>query len=92
MYNFIVTTFLVVGGATPACHTHEHQQRREVGFGLIYSRRFPLARCKAESLRRLRLIIAYNNDSRFTASFSPLLVFVQLALKLGFHQQHLPDV
>jgi len=70
MYNFVVTTFLVVGGATPACHTHEHQQRRVVGFGLIYSRRFPLARCKAESLRRLRLIIAYNNDSRFTASFN----------------------
>jgi len=26
---------MVVGGASPACHPHEHQQRRSVGFGLI---------------------------------------------------------
>ena len=54
VYNSIASAFLVVGGGSAACHLHEHQQRRSVGFGL-----------------------------------SPLVVFVQLALKPGFHQQHL---
>jgi len=57
VYNSIASAFLVVGGGSAACHLHEHQQRRSVGFGL-----------------------------------SPLLVFVQLALRPGFHQQHLPGV
>ena len=54
VYNSIASASVVVGGGSAACHPHEQQQRRSVGFGL-----------------------------------SPLLVFVQLALKPGYHQQPL---
>jgi len=58
---------MVVGGASPACHPHEHQQRRSVGFGLMEK----------------PIWVGKENKSS-----SPLLVFVQWALKPGFHQQH----
>jgi len=51
VHNFIATAFVVVGGATAACHPHEHQQRRSVDFGLfIQSNVSPLALCKAEDV------------------------------------------
>jgi len=112
VYNSIASAFLVVGGGFAACHPHEHQQRRSVGFGLsplvVFVQLALRPGFHQQPLRMYNSIASaflvvgggsaachpHEHQQRRSVGFglSPLLVFVQLALKPGFHQQHLPGV